>query len=161
MSIAVSLGHRYVVTVNAGYGTTESKGQQSLAVFDTQTGKVADFPDARTPERAGQTLYSGLAFSHDGSHVYASIGSLTDPLGTEPPGKGVSDTGSGVVVYRFHEGNVEPDRIIPLPLQQLAPGHKTKLIGDAEGDKGVPFPAAIAVVGTAGAEKTAGCRESL
>ena len=131
----------------------ESKGEQSLAVFDTQTGKVADFPDARTPERAGQTLYSGLAFSHDGSHVYASIGSLTDPLGTEPPGKGVSDTGSGVVVYRFHEGNVEPDRIIPLPLQQLAPGHKTKLIGDAEGDKGVPFPAAIAVVGTAGAER--------
>jgi YVTN family beta-propeller protein len=35
----------------------------------------------------------------------------------------------------------------------LAPGRKTRLIGSAEGDKGVPFPAAIAVVGTAGAEK--------
>jgi len=153
MSIAVSWGNRYVVTVNAGYGTAESKGEQSLAVYDTQTGKTADFPDARTPERAGQTLYSGLAFSLDGSHVYASIGSLTDPLGTKPPGKGVSDTGSGVVVYRFHEGKLEPDRIIPLPLQQLAPGHKTKLIEDSEGDKGVPFPAAIAAVGTAGAER--------
>ncbi len=40
-----------------------------------------------------------------------------------------------------------------MPLQQLAAGRKTKLIGDAEGDKGVPFPAAIAVVGAAGAEK--------
>jgi DNA-binding beta-propeller fold protein YncE len=153
MSIAVSPDNRYVVTVNAGYGTAESKGQQSLAVFDAQTGKVADFPDARAPERARQTLYSGLAFSRDGGRIYASIGSLTDPLGTKPPQKGVSDTGSGVVVYRFSEGNLEPDRIIPLPLQQLAPGRKTKLIGDAEGDKGVPFPAAIAVVGAAGAEK--------
>ncbi len=153
MSIAVSPDNRYVVTVNAGYGTAESKGEQSLAVYDTQTGKVADFPDARTPERARQTLYSGLAFSRDGSRVYASIGSLTDPLGTKPPLRGVSDTGSGVVVYRFSEGTLEPDRIIPLPLQQLAPGHKTRLLGDAESDKGVPFPAAIAVVNIEGAEK--------
>src|ERR1035441_2455721 len=43
---------------------------------------------------AKQTLYSGLTFSHDGKHVYASMASLTDPVGT---GKG--DTGSGVAVY--------------------------------------------------------------
>jgi DNA-binding beta-propeller fold protein YncE len=153
MSIAVSPDNRYVVTVNAGFGTAESKGDQSLAIYDTQTGKVADFPDVRTPEGARQTLYSGLAFSHDGSRVYASIGSLTDPLGTNPPLKGVSDTGSGVVVYRFSEGNLEPDRIIPLPLQQLAPGHNTKLLGEGDGDKGVPFPAAIAVAGAVGAER--------
>ena len=30
---------------------------------------------------------------------------------------------------------------------------KTRLIGEKEGDKGVPFPAAIAVVGPAGSEK--------
>jgi DNA-binding beta-propeller fold protein YncE len=148
MSMVVSPDGRYVVTVNAGYGTYESKYDQSLAVLDTQTGLVADFPEERTPEHAKQTMYSGLAFSRDGTHLYASMGSITDPLGD-----GKDDTGSGVLVYRFADGKIEPDRLIHLPLQQLAPGRKTKLIGDAEGDKGVPFPAAIAVVGKAGAEK--------
>ena len=48
MSMAVSPDGRYVVTVNAGYGTFESKYEQSLAVLDTQTGALEDFPDART-----------------------------------------------------------------------------------------------------------------
>ena len=74
--------------------------------------------------------------------------SLTNPLG------GVKDsTGSGVAVYSFIDGKIAPERLISLPMQQLAPGRKTKLIDDVEGDKGVPFPAAIAVVGTAGSEK--------
>src|ERR1700760_2214533 len=74
MSMAISPDGRYVVTVNAGYGTFESGYMQSLAVMDTQTGALADFPDDRTPVRAKQTLYSGLAFSRDGRHVYASMG---------------------------------------------------------------------------------------
>ena len=153
MSMAISPDSRYVVTVNAGYGTYESKYQQSLAVFDVQSGTLTDFPDARTPVRARQTLYSGLAFSGDGKHIYASIGSLEDPEGKKPPFLDTADTGSGIVVYRFTEGKIEPERLIRLPLDQLAAGHKTKLIGDVEGDKGVPFPAAIAVVGGARAEK--------
>src|SRR5882724_2595521 len=96
MSMAVSPDARYVVTVNAGYGTFESNYMQSLAVLDTQTGAVADFPEAATKERAKQTLYSGLAFSRDGRHLYASMGSEADPLGTAS-----GDTGSGVVVYGF------------------------------------------------------------
>ena len=58
MSMAVSPGGRYVVTVNAGYGTFESKYQQSLAVLDTGTGALVDFPDGRTLVNAKQTLYS-------------------------------------------------------------------------------------------------------
>src|SRR5277367_2655310 len=73
MSMAVSPDGRYVVTVNAGYGTKESKFEQSLTVLDTQTGQLADFPDDRTLVNAKQTLYSGLAFSHDGSRIYASM----------------------------------------------------------------------------------------
>jgi len=153
MSMAISPDGRYVVTVNAGYGTYESKYDQSLAVFDVQTGTVTDFPDDRTPERAKQTLYSGLAFSRDGKYVYASIGSESDPLGKDPPSHGMTDTGSGVLVYRFTEGKIEPERMIHLPMDQLAPGHKTKLVGQVDGDQGVPFPAAIAVIESGGAEK--------
>ena len=43
MSMAISPDGRYVVTVNAGYGTYESKYQQSLAVFDTQIGNADGF----------------------------------------------------------------------------------------------------------------------
>ena len=148
MSMAVSPDTRYVVTVNAGYGTFESNYMQSLAVLDTQTGTVADFPEADTSSRAKQTLYSGLAFSRDGRHLYASMGSEADPLGTAS-----GDTGSGVVVYGFDGGKIARERMMKIPPQQLAAGRKTMLIGGKEGDKGVPFPAAIAVVGAAGAEK--------
>jgi DNA-binding beta-propeller fold protein YncE len=149
LSMAISPGGRYLVTVNAGYGTFESKYEQSLAALDTQTGVLADFPDGRTVAGSGkQTLYSGLAFSRDGKHIYASMASLTDPLGGV---KGA--TGSGVAVYSFSEGKIAPERMINLPLQQLAPGRKTELIDEAGGDKGVPYPAAIAVVGSAGSEK--------
>jgi DNA-binding beta-propeller fold protein YncE len=148
ISMAVSPDQRYVVTVNAGFGTYESQYEQSLAVLDTLTGTVADFPDSRTLVYAHQTLYSGLAFSRDGRHLYASMASLTDPLG-----KDKDSNGSGIVVYSFTEGKIAPERLIPLPLEQLAPGKTTKLIGNKDGDKGVPYPAAIAVVGAAGVEK--------
>ena len=149
ISMAVSPDGRYVLTVNAGYGTFESSYDQSLAVLDTQAGTVADFPDDRTaPHTSKQSFYSGLAFSRDGKHVYASMASLTDPAGTA---KG--DTGSGIAVYSFNAGKLAPERMIRLPLQQLAPGRKTRLIGGADGDKGVPYPSAISVLGAAGSEK--------
>jgi len=153
MSIAVSPDKRYVVTLNAGYGTFESNYDQSLAVLDTTSGAVVDFPDDRTQARlAKQTLYSGLAFSKDGRHIYASMASTTDPEGTKE-----GDTGSGVAVYAFADGKITRERMIKIPLQQLAPGHRTKILGGkgkgGDGDKGVPFPAAIAVVGGAGGDK--------
>ena len=149
ISMAVSPDSRYVVTVNAGYGVYESQYEQSLAVFDTRTGALVDFPDPRTLLRtAKQTLYSGLAFSHDGNRIYASMGSTSDPLGD-----GKEKIGNGIVVYSFAEGKIAPQRFIHLPLSQLAPGQKTTRIGVVKSDKGVPFPAAIAVIGSADAEK--------
>jgi DNA-binding beta-propeller fold protein YncE len=144
MTMAISPDGRFVVTVNAGYGTAESQYQQSLTVLDTSTGAVEDFPDERTPIGASQTLFSGLAFARDGRHLYASMGSLT-----VPDGDGKKATGNGIVVYSFRAGQIAPQRFIPLPLQRLAPGRVTKLIGGVEGNKGIPFPADLAVVGPA------------
>src|SRR3984885_7212892 len=111
MSMAVSPDARYIVTVNAGYGTFESNYMQSLAAVDTQNGTVADFPDADTGSRAKQTLYSGLAFSSDGKHLYASMGSEADPRGTA-----TGDTGSGIVVYGFSSdsngGKIQRERMM-------------------------------------------------
>ena len=135
--------------VNAGYGTLESKYYQSLAVMDTATGKVMDFPDVRTPILGKQSLFSGLAFSADGKHLYASMASLKDP-----EGDGKTGIGNGIAVYSFDEGKIAAERLIPIPLQKLARGRKTALVqgGDgftpvaSESDMGVPYPAAIAVV---------------
>ena len=148
MSMIVSPDRRYVVTVNTGYGTYESKYLESLAVLDASTGTIADFPDERTSIRDKQTLYSGLAFSRDGAHLYASMASYSDP-----EGDGKKAVGNGIVVYSFNAGKIAPERFIPLPLQPLAPGRKTWLVGDRAGDKAVPYPAAIAVVASGGAEK--------
>ena len=147
-SMAVSPDGRYVVTVDAGYGTYESDYEQSFSVLDTQTGALADFPEARTGPRARQTLYSGLAFSRDGSRIYASMASLSDPKGADP-----GDTGSAVAVYRFKEGKITPERLIPLPVAELPQGRKTHLHEGKDGGDGVPYPAALAVLGAAGHEK--------
>ena len=148
VSIAISPDGRYLVTVNAGYGTWQSKYDQSLAVYDTQSGKVSDFPDARTSRKSKETLYSGAAFSRDGRHIYVSMASLTNPTGD---GKG--NPGSGIAVYSFSTGVVVPERFIPIPLQPLAEGRTTLLPADKPSHDGVSYPAAIAVTGPAGAEK--------
>ncbi len=148
ISMTISPDGRYVVTVNAGYGTYESQYQQSLAVLDTQAGTIADFPDARTLVRAKQTLYSGIAFSRDGSHIYVSMASLNDAKG-EAPG----DTGSGIAVYSFNAGKIAPERLIHLPMVQLANGRMTRLPAGRPSDEGIPYPAAIAVLGEAGHER--------
>ncbi len=148
ISMAVSPDGRYVVTVNAGYGTLESKYDQSFSVLDTATGALTDFPDARTFYRAHQTLYSGLAFSLDGSHIYASVASLTDAKGN-----GKDDVGSGIAVYTFSAGKIAPERLIDLPVATLPPGRKTRLPEGIDNHEGVPYPAANAVLGESGHEK--------
>src|SRR2546427_793781 len=62
LAMAWSPDHRYLAVVNAGYGTAESNYQQSIAVLDTQTGSVKDFPESRTTLSSAQTLFSGLLF---------------------------------------------------------------------------------------------------
>jgi DNA-binding beta-propeller fold protein YncE len=146
-SIAVSPDGRWVVTVNNGYGSYESGYMQSLSVLDTRTGKLVESPDSRTLPQSAQVLFSGLAFSPDGRTLYGSIVSASDP-----EGKKGGDTGSGIQVYGFDEGKLTRQRVIRIPLQPLAAGRTTMLVGGKAGTMGLPYPAAIAALSDAAAD---------
>ena len=148
MTLAVSPDGRWVVSLNAGYGTFESKYEQSLAVPDTRTGAVRDFPEARTGLRDAQTFFSGLAFSADGTKVYASMASSSDPDGKNPDSRSTGDdTGNGVVVYGFADGVLKAQGFLKLPMVKLANGRHTDLPKAEEaGTLAIPYPAAIAIV---------------
>jgi DNA-binding beta-propeller fold protein YncE len=146
MAMAWSPDHRYLALVNAGYGTVESNYSQSIAVLDTTTNKVADFPDTRTVVGAAQTLYSGIAFSSDGKHLYASLDSLSAPEGGD-----ANQTGNAIAVYGFANGALTPERLIPIPLQHLTPGHTQNQIGKPL-PNGVATPAPTGLVTVQGAD---------
>ena len=134
MTAAISPDGRYLAVVNAGYGTFESQYQQSIAVLDIQTGKVTDFPEPRTATGLPQTLYSGLAFGKDGTHLYAVFDSLT-----APKGKSADQTGNAIAVYDFSDGRVTPEQLLPVPLQQLAAGKLQNQLGAAARRHGDPL----------------------
>jgi DNA-binding beta-propeller fold protein YncE len=141
MTAAISPDGRYLALVNAGYGTFESRYQQSIAVLDIKTGKVTDFPEPRTAPGLPQTLYSGLAFGSDGAHLYAVFDSLT-----APQGNGDKQTGNAVAVYSFRDGQVKAEQLLAVPLQKLAPGKLQNRIGVAlPAGTAIPSPAGIAV----------------
>ncbi len=149
MAMATSPDGRYIAVVNAGFGTTVSDYQQSIAVLDTASHDLRDFPERRTVARdMPQTLYNGLVFSADGTHLYASLDSLSDP-----EGKGENATGNAIAVYRFDHGTVTPERLLHVPLQHLAGGRVQNEIGKGvPPGEAVPVPTGLAVVpGKAGA----------
>ena len=115
-----------------------------------RTGKVTDFPEARTAPQMPQTLYQGLAFSSDGTHLYASFDSLSAPVARKP-----NETGNAIAVYRVDAGHVTPERLIPIPLQTLAAGRtQNHLDAPVPAGKAIPAPAGLAVVkGSDGAEQ--------
>jgi DNA-binding beta-propeller fold protein YncE len=144
MTAAISPDGRYLAIVNAGYGTFESRYQQSIAVLDIKSGKVTDFPEPRTAMGLPQTLYSGLAFGKDGTHLYAVFDSLTAPQGGDSSTR--TETGNAIAVYDFHDGVVKPERLLPVPLQQLAAGKLQNRLGAAlAAGTANPSPAGIAV----------------
>jgi DNA-binding beta-propeller fold protein YncE len=58
--------------------------------------------------------------------------------------------GNGIVVYGFHEGVLKPQGFLKLPLVKLANGRQTQYgssLKSYDGTLGVPYPAAISVIG--------------
>ena len=147
-TIVLSPDGHYAALLNYGYGTQETMARQSISVLNLDTNKIADFPDSRFSDTSHQSYFIGLAFSSDGKHLYASVGSLTDPTGEK---KG--DLGNGIAVYSFSAGKVAPERFIPIPLQSL-PAGKTLAVGlMAPPHKAIPYPAGIAVISDGGHDK--------
>jgi DNA-binding beta-propeller fold protein YncE len=146
MGVAASPDGHYLAILNAGYGTYESQYAQSIALLDTKSGKLADFPELRAQLRAAQTFYQGIAFSADNMHLYASLDSLTAPEGGKP-----NQTGNAIAVYRVEDGRLVADRLIPVPLQQLAAGKVQNALGRAlPTGTAIPAPAGIALVANKG-----------
>src|SRR3984957_7413087 len=148
-TIALSPDGRYAALLNNGFGTAESGMKQSIAILDMQTNQVTDFPEDRLGEEAHQSYFLGLAFSSDGTHLYASLGSISDPTGEKP-----GNTGNGIAVYRFEQGKLAPDRFIKIALQPVPTGtHVARGFGNLPPTRPIPYPAGLAVIPGAGDEK--------
>jgi DNA-binding beta-propeller fold protein YncE len=120
-AIALSPDGRFAVLLHSGYGAYTSGGKQSLSVLNLETDELTDFPDDRLGSKARQTYFLGLAFGLDGKHLFASMASLTDPLGKQK-----DSTGNGIAVYTFENGRVAPERFMPLAARDKIPGGKIR-----------------------------------
>jgi YVTN family beta-propeller protein len=152
LTMASSPDGKYLALLNNGYGTAEANGEQSIAIFDVANNRLADYPEARLGHDAPQTFFCGLAFSGDGRHLYASLASITDPLGEKP-----GDSGNGIAVYGLEDGRPVPERVIRIPLQTLAPGkRRARISGALPAGKAIPYPAGLAVIPPQQAKSGAG-----
>ncbi|MGH9643852.1 MAG: bifunctional YncE family protein/alkaline phosphatase family protein [Terriglobales bacterium] len=151
-TIALSRDGRYAALLNQGYGTVESGLRQSIGVLDLSTNKLRDFPDDRLTadtKATRQSYFIGLAFSSDGKHLYASMGSITDPMGER-----ATSTGNGIAEYKFADGEVTPERFIKIPPQRLAGGKQVAFgIKKTPAGTAPPYPAGFAVLSGASGDR--------
>ena len=151
-TIAMSPDGRYAALLNQGYGTIESGARQSIAVLDLSNNQLRDFPDDRLvadTTSTRQSYFIGLAFASDGKHLYASMGSITDPTAEKP-----TSTGNGIAVYKFADGRVTPERFIKIPPQRVAEGKEVAYgIRKTPAGTAPPYPAGFAVLPSANGDR--------
>jgi DNA-binding beta-propeller fold protein YncE len=141
-TIALSPNGRYAALLNDGYGSQESGATQSIAILDLKTNQLFDFPDKRFAAEARQSYFLGLVFASDGNHLYASVGSISDPTGEKS-----NDTGNGIAVYQLTDGKLSPDRFIAIPPQRLAGGKKLSIaLQKTPPGTALPYPAGLTLV---------------
>ena len=156
-TIALSPDGRYAALLNNGYGTQETMSMQSIAVLDLKTNQLSDYPDKRFGEEVHQSYFLGLVFGSDGKHLYASVGSITDPTGQK-----AGDTGNGIAVYNFVDGKVTPERFIAIEPQAVAAGKKVAIaLQKTPPGTAIPYPAGLALVSAGGHDRaTASARSA-
>jgi DNA-binding beta-propeller fold protein YncE len=143
-TIALSPDGRYAALLNQGYGTQETGARQSIAILDLSNNELHDFPDDRLSDdySTRQSYFIGLAFSSDGKHLYASMGSITDPTGEKP-----KSTGNGIAVYKFAAGEVTPERFIKIAPQPIAEGKEVAFgLRKTAAGTALPYPSGFAVL---------------
>jgi DNA-binding beta-propeller fold protein YncE len=143
-TIALSPDGRYAALLNQGYGTQETGARQSIAILDLSNNELHDFPDDRLGDdySTRQSYFIGLAFSSDGKHLYASMGSISDPTGENP-----KSTGNGIAVYKFAAGQVTPERFIKIAPQPIAGGKEVAFgVRRTPAGTALPYPAGLAVL---------------
>jgi DNA-binding beta-propeller fold protein YncE len=143
-TIALSPNGHYAALLNQGYGTQEAGARQSIAILDLSNNQLHDFPDDRLSDdySTRQSYFIGLAFSSDGKHLYASMGSITDPTGEKP-----TSTGNGIAVYKFADGQVTPERFIKIAPQPVAEGKEVAFgLRKTPAGTALPYPAGLAVL---------------
>ncbi len=147
--IALSPDGHYAALLNNGYGTQQTQAHQSITILDLATNQLNDFPDARLSDTAHQTYFLGLAFSSDGKHLYASMGSITDPTGAKP-----GNTGNGIAIYKFENGKVTPEGFLKIAPQTIAAGKKVAFgVRKTAAGTAIPYPAGLAVISGKGSDK--------
>ena len=148
-TLALSPDGHYAALLNNGYGTQETLATQSIAVLDLKTNHLSDYPDKRFGDESHQSYFLGLVFSSDGKHLYASVGSITDPTGQKP-----GDTGNGIAVYGFSDGKVAPERFIAIAPQPLAAGKNVAIaLQKTPTGTAIPYPAGLALVSAGGHDR--------
>jgi hypothetical protein len=141
---ALSSDGRFAVFLHSGFGSDTDQHKQSLSVLNLETDELSDFPEDRLGRYARQTYFLGLAFSLDGTHLYTSIASYTDPLG-----KKEGSTGNGIAVYRFASGKIVPEKFLPLSPRTSLPRGKVRRQEFTD----VTYPAGLSVGKIGGAER--------
>jgi DNA-binding beta-propeller fold protein YncE len=148
-TIVISPDGRYAALLNNGYGTQETMAMQSIAVLDLKTNQITEYPDKRFGEDVHQSYFLGMVFGSDGKHLYASVGSITDPTGEKP-----GDTGNGIAVYSFTNGKVAPERFIAIEPQLLAAGKKVAIgLQKTPSGTAISYPAGLALVSSRGRDR--------
>jgi DNA-binding beta-propeller fold protein YncE len=143
-TIVLSPDGRFAALLNQGYGTQETGARQSIAILDLSNNELRDFPDDRLSDdySTRQSYFIGLAFASDGRHLYASMGSITDPTGEEP-----KSTGNGIAVYKFADGQVTRERFIKIAPQPIAEGKEVAFgVRKTPAGTALPYPAGLAVL---------------
>ncbi len=143
-TIALSPDGHYAALLNQGYGTQETGARQSIAILDLLNNQLHDFPDDRLSDdySTRQSYFIGLAFSSDGKHLYASMGSITDPTGEKP-----KSCGNGIAVYKFAAGQVTAERFIKIAPQPIAEGKEVAFgVRKTSAGSALPYPAGLAVL---------------
>jgi DNA-binding beta-propeller fold protein YncE len=150
-TIALSPDGRYAALLNQGYGTQETAARQSIAILDLSNNLLRDFPDDRLSDdySTRQSYFIGLAFSSDSKHLYASMGSITDPTGEKP-----KSTGNGIAVYKFADGQVTPERFVKIAPQPLAEGKELAFgVRTTPAGTALPYPAGFTVLPGSGGDR--------